>query len=98
MLRYIRSESVVSRVIADETLIVPIRRGVGDLASIYSLNPVASAIWNAISQPLTKPEIVQVLQREFEAKEETVAADVESFLAEMEAASLVSALDQEAAA
>ena len=46
---YVRSDTVVSRVIAGEVLIVPISKGVGDLASIYSLNPVASAIWEAIS-------------------------------------------------
>ena len=40
---YVRASSVVSRVIAGETLIVPVRGGVGDLASIYSLNEVASS-------------------------------------------------------
>ena len=49
-MRYVRSDSVVSRVIAGETLIVPIRRGVGDLASIYSLNEIATAIWSAIAE------------------------------------------------
>ena len=47
MQSYVRSESVVSRVIAGETLIIPVRKGVGDLASIYSLNEVASTIWCA---------------------------------------------------
>lgn len=89
MVCYIRSSSVVSRVIAEETLIVPVRRGVGDLASIYSLNPVASAIWNALAEPRTKNEIVQLLEQEFEAPAETVVSDVETFLAEMSTASLV---------
>ena len=89
MVRYVRSSSVVSRVIAEETLIVPVRRGVGDLASIYSLNPVASAIWNALAEPRTKNEIVQLLEQEFEAPPETVVSDVETFLAEMGTAGLV---------
>ncbi len=90
MLRFFRSNSVVSRVIADETLIVPVRRGVGDLASIYSLNPVASAIWSAISQPRAKTEIVQIIQEEFDADSDAVSADVDAFLVEMTAACLVS--------
>jgi coenzyme PQQ synthesis protein D (PqqD) len=89
MLRYVRSRSVVSRVIAEETLIVPVRRGVGDLASIYSLNPVASAIWNLLSEPRTKNEIVQLLEQEFDAPAETVVSDVEAFLSEMSTAGLV---------
>lgn len=90
MVRYVRSSSVVSRVIAEETLIVPVRRGVGDLSSIYSLNPVASAIWNAIAQPRTQAEIVESIQSEFEEAPETLPSDVASFLSEMASVGLVS--------
>ena len=86
---YVRSDAVVSRVIAGETLIVPISKGVGDLASIYSLNPVASTIWEAISRPRTKDEIVQLVAQEFNAEIQQIERDVEAFLAEMESAHLV---------
>lgn len=86
---YVRSESVVSRVIGGETLIVPIRKGVGDLASIYSLNEVGSAIWEAIARPATKEQVVGRLASEFEAGQETIEQDVEGFLAEMQSAGLV---------
>jgi coenzyme PQQ synthesis protein D (PqqD) len=98
MVRFVRSDSVVSRVITDETLIVPIRRGVGDLSSIYSLNPVASAIWNAIAEPRTEPEIVQSIREEFEETPETAGADVEAFLAEMASAGLVNVAEAGVAA
>jgi hypothetical protein len=86
---YVRSDTVVSRVIAGETLIVPICKGVGDLASIYSLNQVATTIWDAISHPRSKSEIVQVIAREFEAESAQIERDVEAFLVEMESAGLV---------
>jgi len=86
---YVRSDTVVSRVIAGETLIVPICKGVGDLASIYSLNQVATAIWDTISHPRSKSEIVQVIAREFEAESAQIERDVEAFLVEMESAGLV---------
>lgn len=86
---YVRSDVVVSRVIAGETLIVPISKGVGDLASIYSLNPVASTIWEAISRPRTKDEIVQLVANEFNAELQQIERDVEAFLVEMESAHLV---------
>ncbi len=86
---YVRSDSVVSRVIAGETLIVPISKGVGDLASIYSLNPVASAIWDALTSPTTHDEIVARIMREFECEREQVHCDVQSFLTELESAGLV---------
>ncbi len=86
---YVRSSSVVSRVIAGETLIVPVRRGVGDLASIYSLNEVASSIWNAITQPCSEQEIIARIQSEFAEDRQQVEQDVNSFLAEMEPAGLI---------
>jgi hypothetical protein len=87
---YIRSDAVVSRLIAGETLIVPVRKGVGDLASIYSLNEVASSIWQAIAHPRGEDEIVQLIEQEFEGERQQVQHDVEVFLAEMSAAGLIS--------
>jgi len=86
---YVRSQSVVSRLIAGETLIIPVRKGVGDLASIYSLNPVASSIWQAIQQPREKEEIVSVIEQEFAAERAQIEHDVDEFLYEMHAAGLV---------
>ncbi len=63
---YVRSESVVSRVVAGETLIVPISKGVGDLASIYSLNQVGTTIWEAVATPCSRSGIVQRIEQEFE--------------------------------
>lgn len=86
---YVRSDSLVSRVIAGETLIVPVRKGVADLASIYSLNEVGTSIWQAISSPRSTEEIVQLIAGEFAADPQDIKRDVESFLAEMQSAGLV---------
>jgi hypothetical protein len=86
---YVRSESVVSRVIAGETLIVPVRRGVGDLASIYSLNEVGSAIWEAVSQPRNRGDIVDFIARDFDGELHQIEGDVDVFLAEMRSAGLI---------
>lgn len=86
---YVRSESVVSRVIAGETLIIPVRKGVGDLASIYSLNEVASVIWHAVSGPCSTEEIIRALQEEFAGEPEQIERDVRTFLDEMSSAGLI---------
>ena len=80
-MQYVRSESVVSRVIAGETLIIPVRKGVGDLASIYSLNQVATFIWQAIQQPRHREEIVVAIAQEFAIEPHQVERDVEIALA-----------------
>jgi hypothetical protein len=89
---YVRSDAVVSRVIAGETLVVPVRKGVGDLASIYSLNEVATSIWQTIARPHSKDEIVQIIEQDFQGERQQVEHDVEVFLAEMSAAGLISTI------
>ena len=95
---YVRSDSVVSRVIAGETLIVPVRKGLGDLASIYSLNEVGSMIWEALQQRRNQDEIVELLRQEFEDDGNQIKGDVETFLAEMQSAGLVLLLSESEAA
>ena len=97
MLRYVRSGSVVSRVIAGETLIVPVRQGVGDLASIFSLNEVATAVWSAISEPRSRAEIITSVQGAYENVPAQVESDIDAFLEELSSAGLVETLGDVAA-
>ncbi len=95
---YVRSDSVVSRVIAGETLIVPVRKGVGDLASIYSLNEVGSEIWQAIVRPISKEEIIQAIEQKFAGARPQIELDVEGFLEEMQGVGLITVSAMGAAA
>ena len=85
----IRSRSVVSRVVAGETLIVPIRGKVGDLASIYSFNGTGSSIWQLLDEPRGRTELGSMVAREFEVEPEQAQKDVEKFVAELFSAGLV---------
>ncbi len=89
MRSYVRSESVVSRVIDGETLIIPVRKGVGDLASIYGLNEVASVIWQTIVRPRSKEEIIHAVEQEFAGERQPIESDVEGFLEEMRSVGLI---------
>ncbi len=42
--RFVKDPNMVFRQIGDEVILVPIRRNVADLESIYTLNPVAARI------------------------------------------------------
>jgi hypothetical protein len=86
---YVRSQSVVTRTIGGETLIVPVRGGVGDLASIYSLNEIGGFIWERLAQATTAEEIAGSIVGSYETTSEKAQQDVERFLREMKAANLV---------
>jgi hypothetical protein len=85
----VRSQSVVARVIAGETLIVPVRAKVGDLASIYSFNGTGSLIWKLLDSPKTVTELAAAVAREYEVDSTRAERDVTEFVGEMKAVGLV---------
>ena len=87
----IRSKAVVSRVMAGETLIIPIRGHVGDLASIYSFNPTGSLIWKMLEEKTSIPQLVDGVAHEYGMETAHVEGDVRKFVDEMISAGLVEA-------
>lgn len=89
--RFERNPQVVSRKIEGELIIVPIRSGVGDLNSLYTLNPVGSALWEFMNESHTISEMVARVCDEFEVSEEQAQTDIEAFLDSLLAEQLVQA-------
>jgi hypothetical protein len=88
---FVRSRSVVSRVVAGETLIVPVRGKVGDLASIYSFNGTGTLIWQLLDAPRTFAELVDGVMREYEVERTQAENDVAQFLKDLASVDLVEA-------
>jgi hypothetical protein len=78
--RFVRNREVVSRQIEGELIIVPIRRGVGNLNSLYTLNAVGSVLWNYLADGHTVSEMVELVCEEFEVSEEMARIDIQQFL------------------
>lgn len=68
--------SIVSRAIAGEVILVPIRKNVGDLESIYTLNETGARIWELIDGQRTLSEVHQQLSQEFEIDPYTIESDL----------------------
>lgn len=81
--RYRRTEAFVARAIAGETVLVPIRRQIGDLESIYTLNEVATFIWERLAEPATVAEIALALDDAFAGDPAEMRSDLDTFLAEL---------------
>ena len=87
--RFRKKGEYVARVIAGETIVVPIRGQVGDLESIYNLNDVGSVIWELVDGETPVSLMVEAVCREFDVTPEQAEADTLDFLKRMEAAGLV---------
>jgi hypothetical protein len=79
----------VTRRIADETIIVPVVGGVGDLDAIFTLNEIGSCIWRLTEQPTTVHAVVEAICREFDVPADRAERDVVEFLGTLADAGLI---------
>jgi hypothetical protein len=80
-----RAPTFVSRQIAGETILVPIRQNMGDLESVYSLNEVGTRVWELLDGAPTLAEIRDRLADEFEVGAEEAERDLLEFLNQLQA-------------
>jgi hypothetical protein len=77
-------KSIVSRKIADEFILVPIRQNVGDLESISTLNEVAARIWELIDGKKKVREIKDKIVEEFEVTPQQAEKDLIEYLGQLQ--------------
>jgi hypothetical protein len=87
--RLIRSKAVAARVVAGETLLVPVRGKIGDLASIYSFNGTGTLIWKLLESPRTVAQLAAAVAQEYEVELVQAEQDVANFVSDMKSVCLV---------
>jgi hypothetical protein len=80
---YKRIESVVTREIAGETMLIPITSKLADMQKIFSLDDVSSFIWDRLDGEHGLQDIVTAVTGEFDVTEEVAVEDTYKFLAEL---------------
>ncbi|MCK4648720.1 PqqD family protein [bacterium] len=81
---YQKDPNIVSRKIAGEFILVPIKQNVGDLESIYTLNEVAARIWELIDGKRKVKEIKDMIVEEFEVAPKEAEKDLIELLQKLE--------------
>jgi hypothetical protein len=85
MTRYIRSNKTISGRLHDEMVMMSI-----DLGKYFSLNSVATRIWDLLEKPMTADELCASLMDEYEVEPGRCRAEVDEHLAGMERIGLIS--------
>jgi hypothetical protein len=88
-LSFRKSVNHVTRTIANETIVVPIRAEVADLDSIFVLNEVGAAIWALLDAETGVEEIAAAVSRQFEVEPPAAREDIARFLAALQESGLV---------
>jgi coenzyme PQQ synthesis protein D (PqqD) len=92
--RFQRSQDFVARKIAGETVLVPIRQRLGDLESIYTMNEVATFIWERLAEPITLVQIAAAVEAEFAGGSVVIRRDMEDFFGQLVSLQAIQAIDE----
>lgn len=87
---YKRKDEIISRTIAGEAILVPIRGSLADMQKIFSLNPVGEVIWQELSGEKNLQQISESIQSLFDVPKDQADADVQEFIAELLKEGLIS--------
>ncbi|MBN1814783.1 MAG: PqqD family protein [Anaerolineae bacterium] len=81
---YEKDPSVVYREIGGEAILVPVRRHVADLDSIYTLDEVGSRIWSLLEPSRSLDEVCHQLLTEYDVEQAVLTADLLEFVEQLE--------------
>jgi len=90
--RYEKDPSVVYREIAGEAILVPIRRNLVDMQSIYTLDNVGADIWKLIDGERTLADIREALLDEYDVEASALSQDLDEFIDQLVAVGAIRAV------
>lgn len=78
-----RNDNIVSRTIAGEFFLVPVRGELSDMQKIFALNPVAMYVWQELDKQKNLRDICDGIVSTFDVKKEQAQSDVREFITEL---------------
>lgn len=90
---YCKQADIVTRQIAGETLLVPIRGNLADMQNLYGLNPVGETIWQHLDGTHSLAEIHEEIAANFEVTREQAGVDIREFISQLVKAGIVRIVD-----
>lgn len=78
-----KNKDMVTRVINDETILLPIYKTSDEINCIYTLNKVASRVWELIDGKRTLGEIKSKVLKEFDTTPKEVDKEMQKLLKDL---------------
>jgi hypothetical protein len=95
---YRRADGVATRVIADETLVVPFKGTLASLQQLFALNPVAAFVWRRLDGQAPLDAVLADVLGSFDVGRERAWPDLQELVAGLRGAGLLQQVTGETAA
>ncbi len=86
---FTKEKDLVTRDVAGEKIIVPIKGHVGDLEGVYTLNEVGAMVWQLIDGRTSVRQLAEAVRNEYDVEDAEAEKDVLDFLRSLEDAGLI---------
>ena len=86
---FAKEKELVTRDVAGEEIIVPIKGHVGDLEGVFTLNEVGALIWRLMDGQKTVRQLMEAVRNEYDVEASEAEKDVVDFLRSLEDAGLI---------
>jgi hypothetical protein len=86
---YRKKEDIVTRQIAGETILVPIRSNLADMQRLFTLNTVAEYIWQQLDGKRNLKEIHDGILANFEVENDQADSDIREFISQLMDAAII---------
>jgi len=80
---YAKNPDFVFREIAGEFILIPIRRQLNEVNSLYVLNETGAALWRRIDGKHSAREIIEDFSKEFDVTREQIEKDFNSLIEDL---------------
>ena len=84
-----KEQDLVTRDVAGEEIIVPIKGHVGDLEGVFTLNEVGAMIWRLMDGQTTVRQLMEAVTNEYDVEAAEAEKDLLDFLRSLEDAGLI---------
>jgi len=91
---FLKGSDVATRSILGETIIVPIKGGVGDLNSIYVFNELGTKIWELIDGKSSISRMIEKICKVYDVSREEAEKDTVEFLNSLEVSGLIRSISK----
>jgi hypothetical protein len=86
---FTKENDLVTRDVAGEEIIVPIKGHVGDLEGVFTLNEVGAMIWRLMDGQTSVRQLMEAVRNEYDVEAAVAEKDVVDFLQSLEDAGLI---------
>jgi len=86
---FAKEKELVTRDVAGEIIIVPIKGHVGDLEGVFTLSEVGAMIWQLIDGQKTVRQLMEAVKNEYDVGAGEAEKDLLDFLQSLEDAGLI---------